>query len=326
MAVSYYDHVEPLTSGRVEVAGADPVFFELPIPEMFRRFVNGQEWEASEMSAAQYVSRRSAGDRRTIALPVFTSRLFRHTSIIVRRDRIHRPEDLAGARCGTPEWSLTAGVYARGMLADMYGIRPQDIDWYQGGLDRPGRGESVVPPALSPEVRLTAVRDRSLEEMIWAGDLDAIIAPQFPPGLRHASESGDGLVGRLFDDPHPAESAYLAKTGVFPIMHLVALRTSFYEAHPWIATNLYRAFECAKRRYFARLTDVSASRLPLPWISEFTDRLAGDFGADPWPYGLDANRHVFEALIRYERDQGLLAGDISPDELFAPVETFVDGI
>jgi 4,5-dihydroxyphthalate decarboxylase len=326
MALSHYDHVESVLSGEVPIAGAEPVFFELPIPEMFRRFINTQEWEASEMSSAQYVSRRAAGDDRIIALPVFTSRMFRHSSIIVRRDRIRTPEDLRGARIGTPEWTLSACVWARGMLSDMYGIKPSDLTWFQGGLDRPGRGEAVKPPALGDEVSLTAVTDKSLEQMIYAGEIDAIMAPQYPPALRRASESSDGLVGPLFDDPLSAETAYLEQTGVFPIMHLLGLRRSFYEEHPWIASNVYRAFEASKRRYYERLVDIGASRVPLPLIGEYLTKLRERFGPDPWPYGLEANRHVFETLIRYEREQGLITNEISPDDLFAPVETFVDAM
>jgi len=324
MAISHYDHVEPVTTGELAIPGTSPVFFELPIPEMFRRFINHQEWEASEMSSAQYISRRAAGDDRIIALPVFTSRMFRHSSIIVRRDRIRSAEELRGARIGTPEWTLSACVWARGMLSDMYGIAAADITWFQGGLDRPGRGEAVKPPALGDDVSLTAVGDRSLEQMIYSGEIDAIMAPQYPPGLRRAAESTDGLVGRLFDDPVAAEAEYLERTDVFPIMHLLGLRRSFYEQHPWIASNIYRAFEAAKRRHYARLVDTRASRAPLPLIGDHLAGLKQRFGADPWPYGLEPNRHVIETLIRYEREQGLIANDISPDDLFAPVETFVN--
>jgi 4,5-dihydroxyphthalate decarboxylase len=320
MAISHYDHVESVTSGRVEIAGTDPLFFELPIPEMFRRFINGQEWEVSEMSSAQYLVRRAAGDDRVIALPIPTSRLFRHTAIIVRRDRVREPADLVGARCGTAEWTTTAGVYARGLLSDMYGVRPRDMTWFQGGLDRPGRAEAVRPPALDDDVELHPVADRSLEEMIYAGDLDAIIAPQFPPGLTRAVETGEGPIGRLFDDPVAAEAEYLEKTGVFPIMHLIGIRRSFYEQNPWIAASVFRAFEEAKRIYFERLEDRSVSNAPLPLVGGFLERVRERFGDDPWPYGLEPNRHVFETLIRYEREQGLLAGEISVDELFVPAE------
>jgi 4,5-dihydroxyphthalate decarboxylase len=323
MAMGRYDHVDAVTSGAIPIEGTRPVFFELPIPEMFRRFINRQEWEASEMSSAQYLSRRAAGDDRIVALPIFTSRMFRHRSIIVRRDRIRSPEDLRGARIGTTEWTLSACVWARGMLADMYNIRPADMTWIQAGMDRPGRGEAVKPPALGDDVSLTAEGDRTLEEMIHAGDIDAIMAPQYPPGLRRAIAAPDGLVGPLFDDPVAAEADYLEQTGVFPIMHLVGLRRDFHEEHPWVASAIYEAFVEAKRRYYERLVEPGVSRAPLPLIGEYVARVQRRFGADPWPYGLEANRHVFETLIRYEREQGLIANDLSPDDLFASVEPFV---
>ena len=326
MAISHYDHVEPLVSGEVEIAGASPLFFELPIPEMFRRFINHQEWEVSEMSSAQYISRRAAGDDRIIALPVFTSRLFRHSSILVRRDRIHAPEDLRGKRVGIPEWTNSAGVWARGLLSDMYGLRPEDMTWFQAGIERAGRPEVVKPPALSDEVSLTAVGDRSLEEMLYAGDLDAVIAPQYPGALGHAQVAGDDLVGRLFEDSVRAEADYLERTGLFPIMHIVGVRRSFHEAHPWLTANLYRAFEAAKQRYFARLSDREVSRVPLPGIAHHLARIEERFGGDPWPYGLQDNRRAVETIIRYQREQGLIDSDsdISPDDLFVTVETLVE--
>jgi 4,5-dihydroxyphthalate decarboxylase len=328
MAISHYDHVDPLISGEVEITGTSPLFFELPIPEMFRRFITHQEWEVSEMSSAQYVSRRAAGDDRVVALPVFTSRLFRHSSILVRRDRIHAPEDLCGKRIGVPEWTNSAGVWARGMLSDMYGVKPRDVTWFQAGIERPGRPEVFKPPALSDDVSLTAVPDRSLEEMLYAGDLDAVIAPQYPGALGRAQELGDDLVGRLFQDSVRAEAEYLERTGMFPIMHVVGLRRSFHEAHPWLAVNLYRAFEEAKRRYFARLVDDQVSRVPLPGIGDYVRRIEQRFGGDPWPYGLEANRGVVETIIRYQREQGLIDGgsDIAPEDLFVAVETLVDTV
>jgi 4,5-dihydroxyphthalate decarboxylase len=326
MAISHYDHVEAVTSGQIPIEGVEPVFFELPIPEMFRRFINHQEWELSEMSSAQYVSRRAAGDDRIIALPIFTSRMFRHSSIIVRRDRIRSPEDLRGARMGTPEWTLSACVWARGMLSDMYRVHASDIQWFQGGLDRPGRAEAVKPPGLGDDVSLTAVSDRSLEEMIFAGDIDAIMAPQYPPGLRRASESSDGLVGRLFDDPVAAEADYLAQTGIFPIMHLVGLKRSLYDEHPWVAASVFRAFDAAKRAHYERVLNTDDSQVPLPFISDYVRGLEQRFGSDPWPYGLEPNRHVLETVVRYEREQGLITNDISVDDLFVPAEVFADAV
>jgi len=321
IAMSSYDHVSALTSGTVRIAGVNPLFVDLPIPEMFRRF---REWEVSEMSSAKYLSLRSAGDDSVQAIPVFTSRMFRHSSIFVRRDRIKEPADLRGAVVGVPGWSMTAGVWARGLLADMYDVAPQEISWVQGGLDRPGRREAVPPKALPDDVRLNSVQDVSLEAMLWAGDLDAVITPSVPESFR-ASVATGGEVGLLFADVPAAEREYFAATAILPIMHLVVVRSDVVAAYPWLHTNLYRAFEVAKRQYFARLEDISASRTPLPWIGSHLAKLRRVLGPDPWPYGLEPNRAALDALVRHCGEQGLLQSEVSIDEVFLPVETFVDG-
>lgn len=320
VAVSSYDHVSELVHGTVEIAGVDPLFVDLPIPEMFRRY---RDWDVAEMSAAKYVSLRASGKDAVLALPVFTSRLFRHSSIYVRRDRVTSPTDLKGARLGTPAWNMTAGVYARGLLADMYDVQPWDVEWVQGGLDRPGRTEAVPPPALPASVSFTSVQDRSLEEMLWAGDIEGIVTPAVPPSLQHSAAAG-GVVGLLFDDCSAAEHAYFDATGIFPVMHLVVIRRGLTESYPWLASNVYRAFEIAKRRYFRRLVDISASRAPLPWVGDHLATLRRLFDGEPWPYGVTANRRTLDGLVRYAGQQGLLETAVNVDDLFLPIEPFVD--
>jgi 4,5-dihydroxyphthalate decarboxylase len=305
----------------VTIEGTDPRFIELPIPEIFRRF---REFDVSEMSSAKYLSLRSSGDDGVHAIPVFTSRLFRHSCIFVRTDKIKTPRDLAGARVGIPSWSMTAGVFARGLLTDMYQVRLQDIAWIQAGLDRPGRSDPIRLPALPAGVSIESNQTDTLEAMLWSGEIDAVISPAVPESFDRSSETG-GLVGRLFPDSAGAEREYFQKTGVFPIMHLVVIRRDVVAAHPWLATNLYRAFEVAKRRSFARVVDIAASRLPIPWIDDHLASVKRILGNDPWPYGVEPNRVSLEALLRFSREQGLLAGDITVDDLFLPVETFVDG-
>jgi 4,5-dihydroxyphthalate decarboxylase len=322
LAISSYDHVNELRHGQVTIEGADTRFIELPIPEIFRRF---SEWEVSEMSSAKYVALRSSGDDRVQAIPVFTSRLFRHTCIYVRTDRIKAPRDLIGARVGVPSWSMTAGVFARGLLSDMYQVRAQDISWVQAGLDRPGRSESIRLAALPEGVAIEPNQTGTLENMLWSGEIDAVISPAVPESFDRSRQTG-GPIGRLFPDSAGAEREYFKKTGVLPIMHLIVIRKDVVAAHPWLVTNLYRAFEVAKRRYFDRLLDISASRLPIPWIDEHLARIQEILGQDPWPYGVEPNRVALEALIRYCGEQGLLGRDIAVDELFLQVETFVDGV
>ena len=322
VAISSYDHVSDLRRGRVDIEGSDARFIELPIPEIFRRF---REFEISELSAAKYVALRSSGDDSVSAIPVFTSRLFRHSCIYVRADRIATPQDLVGARVGVPSWSMTAGVYARGLLSDMYDVRARDIKWVQGGLDRPGRSEPIPLPSLPEDVVVTRSVDGTLEGMLWSGELDAVIAPDVPESLTRSAAQG-GPIRRLFPDAPAAEREYFEATGIFPIMHLVVIRRDILEAYPWLAANAFRAFEVAKRRYFLRLQDIAASRTPIPWIEEHLGRIHELFGADPWPYGVAPNEVALKALVRYSREQGLLSADISLDDLFVPIETFVDGV
>jgi 4,5-dihydroxyphthalate decarboxylase len=325
-AMTSYDHTHAITAGEVEIAGVDPIFIDLPIPESFRRFINTQDWDVAEMSSAQYVTRRLGGDDRIVALPIFTSRMFRHSCVYVRKDRIAKPEDLRGARVGTTEWILTACVYARGLLSDMYGITPADMSWVQAGMDRPGRAQAVLPPAFPDGVELVSEPERTLQDMLWAGEIDAVMAPQYPLGFRTAAASSD-LVGRLFEQPAGAEREYFAKTGVFPIMHMVGIRREVLEQHRWVASNIYRAFEVARRRYFARLEDIAASRVPIPWIGDHLDRLCGIFGQDIWPYGIEPNRTTIETFLRYAAEQGLISDpDVDVADLFAPIEPFVDGM
>lgn len=312
-AVSSYDHVRPVVDGRIPIEGATPLFMQLPIPEMFRRFVKYQDFDVSEVSFVKYLTMRAAGDDRISAIPVFPSRMYRHTSIYIRTDRVQSPSDLAGGRVGITEWTNSAGVWARGLLADMYGLDAADMTWYAGGTDRPGRAMVLAAPYLPSGVEIIQVEDRSLEEMLWAGDLDAVIVPNPPTSIASSDRSG-GLVRRLFADPRAAERAYWEKTGCLPIMHVVGISRRLLDRAPSIGVRLYKALDAARALYFERLMDPSVSRVPLPWISEH-------LGSDPWPYGVEANRATIECLLRYGLAQGLIADRLEPADLFGEWET-----
>ena len=145
LAISRYDHVEDLTSGRIVPEGIRLTCLNLGIEEIFFRFLKYREWDVSEVSFAKYASLISQGDRSLTAIPVFPSRIFRHSSIYVRRDGVVRsPQDLAGKRIGLPEWAQTAAVFSRGLLAHQYGIDLAGIEWTQAGVNEPGRGEKVA--------------------------------------------------------------------------------------------------------------------------------------------------------------------------------------
>ena len=310
-AISSYDHVREVVDGHIPIEGADPLFVRLPIPEMFRRFVLHGDWDVSEMSFAQYGTMRASGEDRIVGIPVFPSRIYRHSSIFVRSDRIKSPADLPGSRIGIAAWANSAAVWGRGLLADMHDIQLADVTWYQAGIDRPGRPEVVQARYLDDDVRVIPVPDRCLEEMLWAGDLEAIIVPNPPPSIETSAVTG-GLVRYLYDDLAGAEREYRDRTGCVPIMHVIGINRNLYDQDPGIATRIYAALDTARRRYFERLMDPSVSWAPIPWVRGHLRSLA----ADPWPYGVTPNESTLRAYLRYLRTQGLIGHSIEPAALF----------
>jgi 4,5-dihydroxyphthalate decarboxylase len=314
LAINDYDHTRDLVTGKVPVEGIRLRTIELTPPEINARFSRYREWHVSEFGLGKYIALRAAGDDRLTAIPVFPARAFRHSSIYVAADSsLARLEELAGRRVGIPEWAQTAVVWARGLLAEQHGVDLTGIDWYQAGVDEPGRVEKVAI-RLPAGTRLTPRPDSTLQQLLLADEVDAIITAQ-PPA---AFVDGDGRIRRLLADPRSAEEAYVRQTGIFPIMHLVALRRDVYDAHPWIALNLVTAFETAKRRSNERLVDAMAPRLPLPWSADDAARVRAVFGGDPYPYGVEPNRRALSALLEYAATQGVAERRLEVDDLFAP--------
>ena len=309
-----------LVSGAVAVQGVELTCLALPVEETFFRFARHREWEVSEFSFAKYCSLRAGGEDGLTAIPVFPSRSFRHSAIFVRADGpVGDPAALAGGRIGVPEWTQTATVYARGLLEHEYGVRTADVSWFQAGTNEPGRieGISLTAPA---GISITAVPERTLNEMLLGGDLDAVIAAHAP----HAFSDGSGRLVRLFPDHRAVEQEYYGKTGIFPIMHVIALRADAVAAHPWIARNLYDAFAEAKRRGVERALDANAPRYPVPWSVANAEAARELFGPDLWPYGVEPNRPTIQGFLDYALEQGVIARALSCEELFAPatLETF----
>ncbi len=312
LAVSDYDHLRDLTEGRVQAEGIEIIPLRFAVEEIFFRFIKFREWEVSEVSFAKYVSLRSQGDESLVAIPVFPSRVFRHSSIYVRADgRVRRVEDLAGARVGVPEWAQTAAVYSRGALRHQFGLDLEAIHWVQAGVGQPGRVEKVALN-LPEGLRLERRPDTSLDAMLLAGELDAVLTAHPPPSFK----SGDGRVVRLFPDPQPVEEEFLARTGVFPIMHAVAIRREVIDRFPWVAGNLLTAFEAAKTAAVARAREMTASRVPFAWSQLAAEREAARLGGDPWPYGVAPNRVTLDAFCAWAHEQGVAHRRLTPEELF----------
>ena len=301
LALSPYEHTRELAPRGIELN-----VLELPIEEIFYRFTRFREFEVSEMSSAKTVALLAGEQPDIIALPVFVSRVFRHSSIYVGKSSgIRRPKDLEGRRVGIPEWSQTAGIYARGLLAHEYGVDLASIDWRQAGVREPGRIEKVELRKGLP-FRITAMPEHTLGEMLAKGELDAVISAREVPGER------------MFPDYRAAEAEYFRKTRIFPIMHMVVLRRDAYERNRWIAMNLFQAFHEAKERSLERLREIGLSHVPLPWLADTTRAWREAIGEDFWPYGIEANRPTLEAFLQYAFEQGVCRRRLAVDELFAP--------
>ena len=309
-----YDRTSALANGDIRPDGVDLTYLSLPVEETFFRMLRYREFDAAEMSLSSYVI-SLLDDGPFIAIPAFTSRAFRHNGIYVNAaSGIAEPGDLRGRVVGLAEYQLTANVWIRGILAEHHGVPVGSVRYRTGGLHAPGRVAKVAhdPP---PGVQIEPIpAGRTLADMLVTGEIDALYTPRTPRpfGQRHPG------VRRLFTDPRPHEEQYYAATGIFPIMHVVVLRRDVYEARPWLAQSLYKAFEEARQAASRRMAETAASRYMLPWLYAEAERSRQLMGEDFWSYGLPGNEAALEVFLRYSFDQGLARRMLDPAELFAP--------
>jgi 4,5-dihydroxyphthalate decarboxylase len=306
------DRTRPLLDGRVAIEGCElePITGE---PEdLFARALRDEEFDVTELSLSSYlivVGRRSSP---YLAVPAFPSRAFRHSAVYVRTDRgIDRPEDLVGMAVGVPEFQQTAALWVRGILADRHGVPPTAIRWRSGGLELPG-GEERIPVQVHEGIDLQPIDGTStLSAMLADGRLDGLVSPR-PPSC---FEAGDPQVRRLWRDHRAEERRFYRDTGLFPIMHVVAIRRSLADRYPWLAANVFCGFAEAKRLAIHDLEQTNFLRVTLPWIE--LDSVRALMGDDYWPYGLAANRPELESAIRWSVEEGLSPRSLDPTELFA---------
>jgi 4,5-dihydroxyphthalate decarboxylase len=313
IGISDYDRIKPLKEGLVQVEGCDPVVVALQQPEaVFHTAYTHQEFDVCELSFSSTILQTARGNCPYVPIPVFLSRVFRHSGIYVRADSgIRKPEDLKGKIVGVPEYQMTAALWIRGMLSDEYGVKPADIKWRNGGLENPGREEKfgLQPPGIE----LKAIpHDRTLNDMLDKGELPAVITARAP-----SCYDGEKIV-RLFPDYKKAEQQYYAKTKLFPIMHVVGVRRTLLEQYPWVAASLLKAFAESKQRTIEKFKDVTALFVTMPWIGAELEETRALMGEDFWPYGVAANHHTVDAMCRYSFEQGLSPRRVKVEELFAP--------
>jgi len=314
IAMGDYDRTRALLDGNIQIDGVNPVYMTLSPEEIFFRAFRNKEFDITEMSFSSYLVKASQGQSDYVAIPVFLSRAFRHTSIYVRTDIVKRPQDLKGKRIGIPEYQLTAIVWARALLEDSYGVTPSDMTWIRGGIDEPGRPEKIklkLPECIKLE---NAPEGQTISAMLDRGEIEGFIAPRPPSGPAAANPN----VGWLFPDPTAAAKDYFSQTGIFPIMHVVGIRKTLVEQHPWLAYAVYKAFEESKLFAQRRLADTSATKVTLPFVEEQLKAAKALMGEDYWSYGVGQNLNTLEAFVRHHHGQGLSSRLMSVDEIFHP--------
>ena len=313
LACTESDRTRPVLDGRVPIGGAETVFLRGEPEDLFKRALRDKAFEITELSMSSHIVTTARGDNSYVGVPVFPSRAFRHSGIFIRTGcGISRPEDLKGRRIGVPEYQQTAALWVRGMLSDQYGIAPDDVEWVAGSQEQPG-GEERTKLTLPERIRLERIRpDETLSGRLAAGEIDAIITPRPPSAFLRGNHS----VARLFPDYRVAEMAYFRETGHFPIMHCIAVRRDVAEAYPWLPVEIFRAFSRAKQLAYEDLEKINFLRVSLPWVASHFVETRTVLGPNPWPYGLKANRHSLEAMLRYAMADGLTARELKVEDLF----------
>jgi 4,5-dihydroxyphthalate decarboxylase len=315
LACGPYAHTDALMREIVRVEGIDLRFLPIASPvEIFTRMFN-QEFDASEMSLSYCIRNRQTAGFPFLAIPVFPLRKFRHSFIVINTNSgVRKPEDLNGRRIGVMEYSQTAAIWIRGLLHDDYGVRPETITWFTGGVNRPGHPKEL---RFKPDAPLSIeyIGDaRTLNDMLVAGELDAVIGARLPRAL-----GGVPHVRRLFEDYRTVEQDYFRRTRIFPIMHCIVVREELFRQNPWVAQSLFKAFVAARDLAWAAMHDDGVTKLMLPWLADDVEELHTLCGGDPWWYGVEPNRHVVETFVGYLHRERFIPEPVNVDTLFAPV-------
>jgi 4,5-dihydroxyphthalate decarboxylase len=298
--------VRALQDGTVTADGIElNVLTDMDPGTRHSRMLKHREFDVAEISMSSYLM---AADRNQpfAAIPVFLHRRFRHGFIFINTTKgIEKPSDLIGGRIGVHSLQATAILWMRGILEEEYGVPHGEVNWVSG------KAEEIPftpPDGMSLEM---APPGRSLGDMLAEGELDAVLHPDVIEPILE----GDARVGRLFEDYQAEELAYFQRTGIFPIMHVTAIRPEIVEQHPWVVFNLMRAFDRAKQKAYQRRENPRV--VALAWFRNYLDQERAILGEDPWEYGLtDGNRTTLEAMIRYSHRAGLISRELPVDELF----------
>jgi 4,5-dihydroxyphthalate decarboxylase len=326
-----YDRVQAIKDGQV---GLDQVEVNFQDSNIYAlndsAFGPDKTYEVTELGLIPYVTQYiNDGFRGYTLIPVFISRTFRHRNIYVHVDSgIEKPEDLRGRRVGTPGYGSSANTWVRGMLNDQYGVAAGDINWVESRKSSDikgtvssanGGGSRYQLPDDFPLSSGPAGMDES--DLLLSGGCDALITPITP----RAFMEGNPKIAQMFAPIKAAEQQYYRETGIFPIMHVVALRTDAVRDKPWLPAAVFKMYSQAKQAAYANLASTTVLRTTLPWVTDEYEETKKIMGDDYWRYGVEANRKELELVMRYTHEQGLTKSRGNFETMFAPSTMKLEG-
>src|SRR5262245_26894454 len=315
-ACALYDRMQPLYTGEVQPDGIELNFINIEEPRpIFDRMSGGMEFDVAEYSSSEFVQRFANKQCPFVAIPVFPSRAFRHGFIAInKKSGITKPKDLEGKRVGVPLYTMTAAIFIRGLLQHEFGVDFEKIHWVQGAVNKAGaHGKPHVLPLLKHMPIEIDPSGKSLSDLIEDRVVDATLGTSLPESIRTNPD-----ITRLFPGYVEMEREYYKRTGIYPIMHLVAIKKEIYERYPFVASSLYDAFIESKKIALKHMFNLRALRYMTPFLMRDIDEIYEVFNGDPWPYGVEKNRKTLEALVTYLVDQHLISAPVKVDDLFVP--------
>lgn len=313
------NRIRPIINGKVKIKGCSTTFVKSAIGDANTNAFSGpQDYDVSEIGLHPFMLAYANDNFRDYTLlPIFPVRIFRHKSVFIRNDRgINRPEDLKGKTIGTAGYSSTSLTWLRGIFQDEYGVRPEDVQWVTSNKDssadtagKISKQEQISPKGVSIKMG-PAGKDES--ELLISGEVDALFHAAEPK----AYIEGNPVVSRLFHDSRKTERDYFTKTGIFPIMHVVAVKKSVLKKNPWLAKAVFEAFSEAKKQDYIHMQKLAWVYDSLPWYAQELEETKDLMGENFWPYGIEPNRKTLETLFRYSYEQGLSSKHLTIEEMF----------
>jgi len=315
IAIASYPHTAALLNGEVRIAGITPNFIRV-VPQIaaYRRMVRQVEFDVCEIAPTTYIIARAYG-APFIALPIFVTRRFHHSGLLVRPDAgIKHPKDLEGRKVGVRAYSVTTGVWTRGILIDEYGLDSSKVTWVVDDEEHVTELKLPANVVHSPE-------GRSLADMMAAGELAAGFDANAGIGRSGSPTGGwkqlEANYPELFSNAEELEAAWYNKTGIYPMHGTIVVKDEILKAYPWVALSLYNAFSQAKALWLTKLRSGEANTAG----DKKYLQLSKIVGEDPLPFGMKQNLSTIQALEDTAFKQKLTPRRMPVEELFVDPES-----